>query len=87
MCACGIETEKSVHFSLRSPRYPIQRAILLSKISDIIHNVSVFPDEHLFHMLIYGSNVYNSVCNKLILIETITCIRITGRFTKLEAFR
>ena len=68
MCACGIETETSVHFFLRCPRYPMQRAILLSKISDIIH-VSVFPDEHLFHILIYGSNVYNSLCNKLILIE------------------
>ena len=88
MCACGIETETSVHFFLRCPRYPMQRAILLSKISDIIHNdVPVFPDEHLFHKLIYGSNVYNSVCNKLILIETITYIRNTGRFTKLEAFR
>ena len=66
----------------------MQRAILLSKISDIIHNdVSVFPDERLFHMLIYGSNVYNSVCNKLNLIETIIYIRKTGRFTKLEAFK
>ena len=87
MCACGIETETSVHVFLRWPRYPMQRAIFLSKISDIIHNVSVFPDEHLFHILIYGSNVYNSVCNKLILIETITYIRNTGRFTKLETFR
>ncbi len=49
--------------------------------------MSVFPDEHLFHILIHGSTVYNSVCNKLILIETITYIRNTGRFTKLEAFR
>ena len=50
----------------------MERAILLCKISDIIHNVSVFPD--LFHILIIGSNVYNSVCNKLILIEAFRLI-------------
>ena len=76
ICAWGIDTETSVHFFLRYPRYPLLRAILLSKISNIIHNdVSVFPDEHLFHILIYGSNVYNSVCN----------IRNTGRLIKWEA--
>ena len=64
------------------------RATLLSKISDIIHSdVFVLPDEQLLHILLYGSNVYNGITNKLILSETITFIRNTGRFTILEAFR
>ena len=87
ICSCGIEDETSVHFFLCCPRYVTKRILLLSKISDIIgSDVSVFPDEHLYHILVYGSNVYNSVSNALILTETITYIRNSGRFTKLEAF-
>ena len=87
ICLCGNEDETSVHFFLCCPRYATQRSSLLSKISDIIgSDVSVFPDEHLYHILVYGSNVYNSVSNGLIITETITYIRNSGRFTKLEAF-
>ena len=49
-------------------------------------DVTVFPDEHLYYILIYVSNVYNSVSNRLILTEIITFIRNSGRFTNLEAF-
>ena len=63
------------------------RYTLLSKISDIISaDVTVFPDKHLHHILIYGSNVYNLVGNRLIITETITYIRKSGWFTNLEAF-
>ena len=87
-CSCGMEDETTIHFFLRCPHYVSQRSNLLSKISDIISShVTVFPDEHLYHMLIYGGNVYNSVSNGLITTETIKYIRNSGRFTKLEAFR
>ena len=87
ICLCGLEDETSVHFFLCCPLYLTIRSTLLSKISDIISaDVTVFPDEHLYHILIYGSNVYNSVCNRLIITETITYIRKSGRFTNLEAF-
>ena len=88
MCSCGFEDETSVHYFLRCSRYTAQRTVLLSRISDIIGtDVSVLPDEYLYHILIYGSNVYNSVSNGLIIGETITYIRNSGRRTKLEAFR
>ena len=68
-------------------QFSIQRTSLLSNISDIINSdVTVLPNEHLYYILVYGSNVYNSVSNRLILTETITYIRDTGRFTNLEAF-
>ena len=87
VCLCGLEEETSVHFFLCCPLYLTIRSTLLNKISDIISaDVTVFPDEHLYHILIYGSNVYNSVCNRLIITETITYIRKSGRFTNLEAF-
>ena len=88
LCSCGIEDETSVHFFLRCPHYATQRSSLLSKISAIISSdVTVFPDEHLYQILVYGSNVYNPVSNGLIITETITYIRNSGRFTNLESFR
>ncbi len=56
--------------------------------SDIIgSDVSMFPDdENLYHILVYGSNVYYSVSNGLIITENITFTRNSGRFTNLEAF-
>ena len=88
ICSCGLDDETSVHFFLRCPLYSTQRTTLLSKISDIVHaDVSVFPDEHLYHILVYGSNVYNFITNKLIITESITFIRNSGGFTSLEAFR
>ena len=87
LCQCGIEDETSVHFFLRCPLYIAQRSSLLCKISAIIScDVTVLPDEHLFFILVYCSNVYNFVSNKLILTETITYIRNSGRYTILEAF-
>ena len=87
ICSCGIVDETSVHFFLRCPHFTTQRSILISKISDIIgSNVSVLADEHLYSIIVYGSNVYNFVANGLIIIETISYIRKSGRFAELEAF-
>ena len=86
-CLCGSEDESAVHYFLCCPRYVRHRTELLSKISEIVtSDVSVLPDDHLYHILVYGSNVYNPVSNGLIITETIRYIRNTGRFTKLEAF-
>ena len=69
------------------PRYTNQRTTLLSKISDVIGSgVSVFPDEHLYNILVYGSNVFNSVSNGLIITETTTYKRNSGRFIQLVVF-
>ena len=88
ICSCGLGDETSVHFFLRCPLYSNQRNILLSKVSDIVQaDLSVILDEHLYNIMVYGSNVYNMITNKLIMTETITSIRHSGRFTNLEAFR
>ena len=87
ICSCGIEDETSVHFFLRCPHFTTQRSIPISKISDIIGSeVSVLPDEHLYSIIVHGSNVYNFVANGLIITETISYIRKSGRFAKHEAF-
>ena len=88
LCSCGMDVETAVHVFLRCLHYVSQGSNLLSKISDMISSdMTVFPDEHLCHILIYGSNVYYSVSNGLIITETIKYFPNSGRFTELEAFR
>ena len=61
--------------------------IYLSKISEIVgSDVTVLPNEHLAHILMYGSNVYNDISNEAIILETIQFIKKSGRFKKLQAF-
>ena len=62
MCSCGLDDETSVHYFLCSPRYHTQRNNFLSKISELMSsNVSVLPNDHLIHILIYGGNVSNTL--------------------------
>ena len=57
------------------------------RISDIIGtDVNVLPNGHLFKILVYGSNSFNDVSNKLIITETIQYIRNSIRFMILEAY-
>ena len=87
MCSCGLEDKTSVHYFLCCPRYHAQRNNFLSKISELMgSDVSVVPNDHLIHILIYGSNVFNIICNKLIIEQSILYIKKSGRFKKLEAF-
>ena len=73
ICSCGVEDGKPVHY-------------FLCKISNIIDSdVSVFPMEHLYKILVYGSNIFN-VFTKRIISEAIQYIKFTGRFKKLEAY-
>ena len=88
VCRCGRDDETPSYYFLGCPMFALERTTLLSNMSDVIRSdISVLPDEHLTHILLYGSNVNNSVTNKFLINETITFIRNTERFTCLEAFR
>ena len=87
LCSCGIEDETTTHFFLCCPLYYQLRITYLSKISEIVgSDVTVLPNEHLSYILMYGSNVYNDVCNELIILETIQFIKKSRRFKNIEAF-
>ena len=61
------------------------RSILLSNISDILKiDVNILPETHLNELLLYGSQVYNVVVNKLIVQETIRFVKKPGRFNMLD---
>ena len=85
---CGLEDENTVHYFLCFPLYSCQRIALLDNVSNIVGtDINVLPNEHLMHVLLYGSNVYNKMCNKLIIHETIMYIKKSERFDTLEAFQ
>ncbi|MCH2390413.1 MAG: reverse transcriptase family protein, partial [Nitrospinales bacterium] len=87
LCRCGLADETSEHFLTRCPNYSVQRATLLRTASGILHNdISVLPDSHLADLFLFGSRMYNSITNKLLLESTIHYIKSTKRFSKLEAF-
>ena len=79
--SCGNNNETTIHYLLGFYLYLPHRNILLSNISDILHsNVEIPPDIHLSQILLYVSNVYNNVVNKLIIHETIIIIKNTYRY-------
>ena len=87
ICSCGREDESSTHFLLCCPRYKHIRSDYISKVSQIVKSdVSVFPNDHLTDLLLYGSKSFNNVSNELILNETINFILKSERFKNLEAY-
>ena len=87
VCNCALDEETTSHYLLHCPLFSLQRIPFLSRISEVINSdVSILPDDHLTRILLYGSNVFNSICNKLIVSESIRFIRNSGRFTQLEAY-
>ena len=91
-CFCGLEDETAVHFFLCCPRYDQLRIAYLSKVSEIVgSDVTVLPDDHLTHILMHGSNIYNDVSNEAIITETIVYQKIrtfqeTRRFSSVAVF-
>ena len=75
LCSCGQSSESTVHFSLHCQLYIDLRRVLLDSVSAIIlNNVRVYPDQHMCHILLYGSGSFNSVANRMILESTIRYI-------------
>ena len=57
------------------------RRNLLDKVSDIVDNdITQLPDDHLCHLLLFGSNAYNERANEMILKCTVEFVKQTKRF-------
>ena len=66
---------------------PLQSPDYLSNISQIVKSdVTIFPDDHLTDLLLYGSKSFNNISNELIINETINFIFKSERFKTLEAY-
>ncbi len=87
VCACNIENETSKHYLTCCPRFSHHRINLMNSISDIVNpETTHLPNDNLTHILLYGSNAYNVVTNKLILEASIRYIKSSKRFNVLEAY-
>ena len=72
---CNLEEADNSHYLIRCHRFYHIRTNLLSKISRIIgSDISILPCDHLVNIILYGSNVYNNITNKFILMETLEYI-------------
>ena len=81
LCSCGQSSESTVHFFLHCQLYTDLRKVLLDSVSEIyLNDVRVYPDQHMFHILLYGSESFNSVANRMILESTIRYIKDSNRF-------
>ena len=81
LCSCGQSSESTVHFFLHCQLYIDLRRVLLDIVSEIILNdVRVYPDQRMCHILLYGSESFNSVANRMILEATIRYIKDSNRF-------
>ena len=87
ICSCLLDEESNSPFLLRCPLYAPIRNNLLGNVSLVIgSDISLLPSEHLTCILLYGSNAYSNITNKLLLTETIEFIRKSERFNNLGAF-
>ena len=87
ICACNSEIESPEHYFLRCPRYARQRSTLLANLEAAVNSEFLnLPHDHLTKILLYGSNAFNDITNKIILETSIHFIKCTGRFKKIEAY-
>ena len=87
LCACIIADETNEHYLTSCPIHNRHRATLMSSISDITKtDIRQFPNATLTKLLLYGSNDYDELTNKLILEATIKFMKKSKRFKVLEAF-
>ena len=79
---CGSETETTDHFFLCCPFFAINRQKLLNELLKIDPSLRNFKDELLLDIILYGSEKYNDIVNKEILLHTISSIKNTKRFER-----
>lgn len=93
ICKCGLENETVEHFFLRCPRFSTPRNDLLLGIQNILKhdiNSTLISPTHrpsdLTNLLLYGSESFNGIANKLILETSIRFVLFSKRFKVIEAY-
>jgi hypothetical protein len=87
ICSCLLEEESTEHYLLRCPRFSVFRETLKSNLIAAVNpEILNLPDDHLTCILLYGSEAFNFISNKIILEITIHFIKSSSRFKVLEAY-
>ena len=89
ICSCNNGVETSAHFLLLCSKFSNIRTDFISKLSAILPDVPMLfqsDQEKLVNIILYGSQDLTPQDNKRILLLTISYIKMTKRFKKLEAY-
>ena len=83
VCLTGDGIENTEHFLLLCSSYAIARTNLLQRVSSLSNmNINVLPRKRIVDILLYGDKSLTSDINQLILKESISYIKSTGRLEK-----
>ena len=72
MCSCGSEPETTAHFLLRCQNHVMNRSKLLKNVYNLDQTLRNYYDDHLIHIILFGSERFNFNLNKEI-IKLIIC--------------
>ena len=86
ICRCGLEDESATHYLTSCNIFSEQRNFLYASVSNHIPNFNSLSNEEITQYLLYGNKSLKDDINIKILMETISFIKATKRFDKLEAF-
>ena len=83
ICSCGTEPETTEHFHIRCQRFSRIRSDMLDNACELAKtDLNLLSDELLTKLLLYGDHTFNDGSNQLILLGTITFIRLSERFKR-----
>ena len=80
LCSCGLSIESTSHFLLHCPIFHDKRHTLLSTLDNIDSKILESNDSYLTQTLLFGSTLFDSETNTLVLNATIDYILSTERF-------
>ena len=80
MCSCGSEPETTAHFLLRCQNHVMNRPKLLKNVCNLDQALRNYYNDHLIHILPYGSEKFNFNLNKDTIKLTICYPKDTERF-------
>ena len=80
MCSCGSEPETTTHFLCRCQNHVISRPRLFKNVYNLDQTLRNYDDDHLIHILFYGSEKFNFKSNKEIIKLTVYYLKYTERF-------
>jgi len=86
ICSCGGEDESTRHFLLNCNKYANQRQIFFSQLNSLVPGITSLDPSLFLDILLYGSKDHGDVISCGIVTSTISFIKDTKRFHKLDAY-
>ena len=86
VCRCGDGEETNMHYLTVCDNFSEHRLTLYESVSNIIPNFNTLSNDNVTHCLLFGVKTLKDDINTKILTATISFIKETKRFDKLEAF-